>query len=158
MEKLNEFMDKVYSNPNFPVILFSLIGLLLAAFIITLILAIRDAKKNKMKLVSETKDALEFNSDNAIELVNETKEVEEEKVFEDIVFDVKSEPSKEEVTFDSYFLGNDNTNKEAPVGFELPKKTVEEEGIKDLKKPVNENTIIFSAEELEKIANDEFYM
>ena len=42
---MEKFINNLYSNSNFPIILFSLIGIFIVLFIITLILALRDAKK-----------------------------------------------------------------------------------------------------------------
>lgn len=90
---MKDFMIKLYSNENFPIILFSVIGILLLLFIITLILALNDTKKKKDSIVNENKDdsAIE-NPDNKIvieedkPLVNEVKE-EEKSIIEDFSFD-----------------------------------------------------------------------
>lgn len=44
---MKEFMEKLYSNQYFGVVLFAVIGILALLFIIVLILALRDAKKRK---------------------------------------------------------------------------------------------------------------
>ena len=44
---MKEFMEKLYSNQYFGIVLFAIIGILALLFIIVLILALRDAKKRK---------------------------------------------------------------------------------------------------------------
>ncbi len=90
---MKDFMIKLYSNENFPIILFSVIGILLLLFIITLILALNDTKKKKDSIVNENKDDSTIeNPDNKIvieedkPLVNEVKE-EEKSIIEDFSFD-----------------------------------------------------------------------
>ena len=129
---MKDFMIKLYSNENFPIILFSVIGILLLLFIITLILALNDTKKKKDSIVNENKDDSTIeNPDNKIvieedkPLVNEVKE-EEKSIIEDFSFDdiVLPNTSKiEEVPVKEYTIVPDlNSNKVvSEEDIELPK-------------------------------------
>lgn len=55
-----EFLYKIYSNPNFALVLFGVIAVLLVLFVVVLILAIKDTKKRNIdKLDSMEKEELE---------------------------------------------------------------------------------------------------
>jgi len=123
MEKI---INEIYSNNNFPIILFSLIGIFIVLFIITLILALRDARRNTREIIEEES----IDNDKKITIEEEKKEqskednniIEDEKpiVFEDINFndDIKEEKvdileKKEEPSNDIIFTDIDEVkNKE----------------------------------------------
>lgn len=95
---MEKFINNLYSNSNFPIILFSLIGIFIVLFIITLILALRDAKKYNAEELK------------APERPEEAEDKEEEndgtdnKVFEDITFN-KDEEKTEESSKKEEFAG-----------------------------------------------------
>jgi len=123
MEKI---INEIYSNNNFPIILFSLIGIFIVLFIITLILALRDARRNTREII----EGESIDNDKKITIEEEKKEqskednniIEDEKpiVFEDINFndDIKEEKvdileKKEEPSNDIIFTDIDEVkNKE----------------------------------------------
>lgn len=101
---MEKFINNLYSNSNFPIILVCLIAIFVVLFIITLILALKDAKNNSLdddEKKEEPKDKVEFK-----EPVPEVKE--EPQTFEEVSFD--SEEAKEE-----------KANKYSGVSFEEPK-------------------------------------
>ena len=82
---MEKFINNLYSNSNFPIILFSLIGIFVVLFIITLILALRDAKKyNREDLKPEEATEEEAESNDS-----------DTKVFEDITFNKDEEKTAE---------------------------------------------------------------
>lgn len=105
---MKEIITKIYSSGNFPIVLFSTIGVLLVLFIITLLLAVSDTKKrqNKEKEESSSLDSTDLKDTSAVdndivmvsspegpvkETVEEVKMPESngnEPVFEDIHFDM----------------------------------------------------------------------
>lgn len=105
---MKEIITKIYSSGNFPIVLFSTIGVLLVLFIITLLLAVSDTKKrqNKEKEENSSLDNTDLKDTNAMdndivmvsspegpvkENVEDVKMPEEsasEPVFEDIHFDM----------------------------------------------------------------------
>lgn len=115
---MKEIITKIYSSGNFPIVLFSTIGVLLVLFIITLLLAVSDTKKrqNKEKKESSSLDNTDLKDtsamDNDIVMVSSSEgpvkeNIEEvkmpesngvEPVFEDIHFDMPDvEPTIKEV-------------------------------------------------------------
>ena len=89
---MEKFINNLYSNSNFPIILFSLIGIFIVLFIITLILALRDAKKYSKEE--------ELNSKERKDLEESPKEEKEEPHFEDITFNEEEKPKEDETTFE----------------------------------------------------------
>ena len=95
---MKEFMEKLYSNQYFGVVLFAIIGLLSLLFIIVLILALRDVKKRKhIEDVTEESDKAEDMANVAFASFNDVPvkvEVKEEKLSteakEDNVVEIKS--------------------------------------------------------------------
>ena len=60
---MEKFINNLYSNSNFPIILVCLIAIFVVLFIITLILALKDAKNNSLdedEKKEEPKDKVEF--------------------------------------------------------------------------------------------------
>ena len=115
---MKEIITKIYSSGNFPIVLFSTIGVLLVLFIITLLLAVSDTKKrqNKEKKESSSLDNTDLKDpsamDNDIVMVSSSEgpvkeNIEDvkipesngaEPVFEDIHFDMPDvEPTIKEV-------------------------------------------------------------
>ena len=95
---MEKFINDLYSNSNFPIILCVLIAVFTVLFIITLFLALRDAKKNEEsveKMLDGTKD------EKSEDVPVETKELKEEvePTFEDITFNEKEEEKSEEVKY-----------------------------------------------------------
>ena len=101
---MEKFINNLYSNSNFPIILVCLIAIFVVLFIITLILALKDAKNNSLD-------------------EDEKKEEPKDKVeFKDPVPEVKEEPQTfEEVSFDSEETKEEKANKYSGVSFEEPK-------------------------------------
>ena len=101
---MEKFINNLYSNSNFPIILVCLIAIFVVLFIITLILALKDAKNN-------------FLDD------DEKKEEPKDKVeFKEPIPEVKEEPQTfEEVSFDSEEAKEEKANKYSGVSFEEPK-------------------------------------
>ena len=97
---MEKFINNLYSNSNFPIILFSLIGIFIVLFIITLILALRDAKKYSKEE--------ELNSKEKKDLEESPKEEKEETHFEDITFNEEEKPKEEETTFDGISFDDKN--------------------------------------------------
>ena len=100
---MEKFINNLYSNSNFPIILVCLIAIFVVLFIITLILALKDAKNNSLD--------------------DEKKEEPKDKVeFKEPVPEVKEEPQTfEEVSFDSEEAKEEKANKYSGVSFEEPK-------------------------------------
>lgn len=101
---MEKFINNLYSNSNFPIILFSLIGIFVVLFIITLILALRDAKKyNREDLKPEEATEEEEESNDS-----------DTKVFEDITFnkdeEKPAESSKKEEFAGVSFANNEKEN------------------------------------------------
>lgn len=140
---MKEIITKIYSSGNFPIVLFSTIGVLLVLFIITLLLAVSDTKKrqNKEKKESSSLDNTDLKDpsamDNDIVMVSspegQVKEnIEEvkmpesngnEPVFEDIHFDMPDvEPTIKEVKEPEITIPNLSDIKITPVE-EKPKET-----------------------------------
>lgn len=109
---MEKFINNLYSNSNFPIILFSLIGIFIVLFIITLILALRDAKKYSKEE--------ELNSKERKDLEESPKEEEEETHFEDITFNEEEKPKENEtifegISFDDKNLDDDKDTKEEVI-------------------------------------------
>ena len=101
---MEKFINNLYSNSNFPIILVCLIAIFVVLFIITLILALKDAKNNSLD-------------------EDEKKEEPKDKVeFKEPVPEVKEEPQTfEEVSFDSEEVKEEKSDKYSGVSFEEPK-------------------------------------
>ena len=140
---MKEIITKIYSSGNFPIVLFSTIGVLLVLFIITLLLAVSDTKKrqNKEKKESSSLDNTDLKDTNAMdndivmvsspegpvkENIEEVKIPESngnEPVFEDIHFDMPDvEPTIKEVKEPEITIPNLSDIKITPVE-EKPKET-----------------------------------
>lgn len=94
---MEKFINNLYSNSNFPIILISLIAIFIVLFIITLILALKDAKNNSEEEISlnneeENKDKVVFKEP----VKEEKEETKEPSVFEDVSFD--KEEAKEDTS------------------------------------------------------------
>ena len=101
---MEKFINNLYSNSNFPIILFSLIGIFVVLFIITLILALRDAKKyNREDLKPEEATEEEAESNDS-----------DTKVFEDITFNKDEEKTAESSKTEEFagvsFANNEKEN------------------------------------------------
>ena len=133
---MKEIITKIYSSGNFPIVLFSTIGVLLVLFIITLLLAVSDTKKrqNKEKKESSSLDNTDLKDtsamDNDIVMVSSSESpvkenIEEvkmpesngaEPVFEDIHFDMPDvEPTIKEVKEPEITIPNLSDIKITPV-------------------------------------------
>lgn len=133
---MKEIITKTYSSGNFPIVLFSTIGVLLVLFIITLLLAVSDTKKrqNKEKEESSSLDNTDLKDPSAMdndivmvsspegqvkETVEEVKMPESngnEPVFEDIHFDMPDvEPTIKEVKEPEITIPNLSDIKITPV-------------------------------------------
>lgn len=133
---MKEIITKIYSSGNFPIVLFSTIGVLLVLFIITLLLAVSDTKKrqNKEKEESSSLDSTDLKDTSAVdndivmvsspegpvkETVEEVKMPESngnEPVFEDIHFDMPDvEPTIKEVKEPEITIPNLSDIKITPV-------------------------------------------
>ncbi len=140
---MKEIITKIYSSGNFPIVLFSTIGVLLVLFIITLLLAVSDTKKrqNKEKKESSSLDNTDLKDpsamDNDIIMVSSSESpvkenIEDvkipksngaEPVFEDIHFDMPDvEPTIKEVKEPEITIPNLSDIKITPVE-EKPKET-----------------------------------
>lgn len=140
---MKEIITKIYSSGNFPIVLFSTIGVLLVLFIITLLLAVSDTKKrqNKEKKESSSLDNTDLKdtsaTDNDIVMVSSSESpvkenIEDvkipksngaEPVFEDIHFDMPDvEPTIKEVKEPEITIPNLSDIKITPVE-EKPKET-----------------------------------
>lgn len=133
---MKEIITKIYSSGNFPIVLFSTIGVLLVLFIITLLLAVSDTKKrqNKEKKESSSLDNNDLKDTNTVdndivmvsspesqvkENIEEVKMPESngnEPVFEDIHFDMPDvEPTIKEVKEPEITIPNLSDIKITPV-------------------------------------------
>ena len=140
---MKEIITKIYSSGNFPIVLFSAIGVLLVLFIITLLLAVSDTKKrqNKEKKESSSLDNTDLKDtsamDNDIVMVSSSEgpvkeNIEDvkipesngaEPVFEDIHFDMPDvEPNIKKVKEPEITIPNLSDIKITPVE-EKPKET-----------------------------------
>lgn len=140
---MKEIITKIYSSGNFPIVLFSTIGVLLVLFIITLLLAVSDTKKrqNKEKKESSSLDNTDLKDtsamDNDIVMVSSSESpvkenIEDvkipesngaEPVFEDIHFDMPNvEPNIKKVKEPEITIPNLSDIKITPVE-EKPKET-----------------------------------
>ena len=140
---MKEIITKIYSSGNFPIVLFSTIGVLLVLFIITLLLAVSDTKKrqNKEKKESSSLDNTDLKDpsamDNDIVMVSSSEgpvkeNIEDvkipesngaEPVFEDIHFDMPDvEPNIKKVKEPEITIPNLSDIKITPVE-EKPKET-----------------------------------
>ena len=139
---MKEIITKIYSSGNFPIVLFSTIGVLLVLFIITLLLAVSDTKKrqNKEKKESSSLDNTDLKDpsamDNDIVMVSSSESpvkenIEDvkipesngaEPVFEDIHFDMPNvEPNIKKVKEPEITIPNLSDIKITPVE-EKPKE------------------------------------
>ena len=140
---MKEIITKIYSSGNFPIVVFSTIGVLLVLFIITLLLAVSDTKKrqNKEKKESSSLDNTDLKDpsamDNDIVMVSSSEgpvkeNIEDvkipesngaEPVFEDIHFDMPDvEPNIKKVKEPEITIPNLSDIKITPVE-EKPKET-----------------------------------
>ena len=140
---MKEIITEIYSSGNFPIVLFSTIGVLLVLFIITLLLAVSDTKKrqNKEKKESISLDNTDLKDpsamDNDIVMVSSSEgpvkeNIEDvkipesngaEPVFEDIHFDMPDvEPNIKKVKEPEITIPNLSDIKITPVE-EKPKET-----------------------------------
>ena len=140
---MKEIITKIYSSGNFPIVLFSTIGVLLVLFIITLLLAVSDTKKrqNKEKKESSSLDNTDLKDTSAMdndivmfsssegpvkENIEDVKIPESngaEPVFEDIHFDMPDvEPNIKKVKEPEITIPNLSDIKITPVE-EKPKET-----------------------------------
>ena len=100
---MEKFINNLYSNSNFPIILGALIVVFVILFVITLILALKDAKNN-LEFEEESKD--KENKDKVSFQEKENAEPEEKVSFENVSFDKEEEektgekPKYEGISFD----------------------------------------------------------
>lgn len=138
---MEKFINNLYSNSNFPIILFSLIGIFIVLFIITLILALRDAKKYSKEE--------ELNSKERKELEESPKEEQEETHFEDITFNEEEKPKEDETTFDGISFDDKNLDDD--------KDTKDDEDTKE--EVIEETTTEIPVLKDEEISNfEEFFL
>lgn len=115
---MEKFINNLYSNSNFPIILFSLIGIFIVLFIITLILALRDAKKYSKEE--------ELNSKERKDLEESPKEEQEETHFEDITFNEEEKPKEDETTFEGISFDDKNLEDDKDTKEEVIEETTTE--------------------------------
>lgn len=138
---MEKFINNLYSNSHFPIVLACLIVVFVVLFVITLFLALKDAKNNSLdedEKKEESKDKVEFK-----EPIPEVKE--EPQTFEEVSFD--SEEAKEE-----------KANKYSGVSFEEPKvnEAVNETSPVDV---IEETTTSIPVLKDEEISNfEEFFL
>ena len=138
---MEKFINNLYSNSNFPIILFSLIGIFIVLFIITLILALRDAKKYSKEE--------ELNSKERKDLEESPKEEKEETHFEDITFNEEEKPKEDETTFEGISFDDKN--------LEDDKDTKDDEDTKE--EVIEETTTEIPVLKDEEISNfEEFFL
>lgn len=138
---MEKFINNLYSNSNFPIILFSLIGIFIVLFIITLILALRDAKKYSKEE--------ELNSKERKDLEESPKEEQEETHFEDITFNEEEKPKEDETTFDGISFDDKNLDDD--------KDTKDDEDTKE--EVIEETTTEIPVLKDEEISNfEEFFL
>ena len=138
---MEKFINNLYSNSNFPIILVCLIAIFVVLFIITLILALKDAKNNSLdedEKKEEPKDKVEFK-----EPVPEV--MEEPQTFEEVSFD--SEETKEE-----------KANKYSGVSFVEPKvnEAAKESSPVDVIEETTTNIPVLKDEEISNF--EEFFL
>ena len=118
---MEKFINNLYSNSNFPIILFSLIGIFIVLFIITLILALRDAKKYSKEEELESKET------NDLEVKEESpKEEKEETHFEDITFNEEEKSKEGETTFAGISFDNKSVEDNSETKEEVIEETTTE--------------------------------
>lgn len=138
---MEKFINNLYSNSNFPIILFTLIGIFIVLFIITLILALRDAKKYSKEE--------ELNSKEKKDLEESPKEEQEETHFEDITFNEEEKPKEDETTFEGISFDDKN--------LEDDKDTKDDEDTKE--EVIEETTTEIPVLKDEEISNfEEFFL
>ena len=138
---MEKFINNLYSNSNFPIILFSLIGIFIVLFIITLILALRDAKKYSKEE--------ELNSKEKKDLEESPKEEQEETHFEDITFNEEEKPKEDETTFEGISFDDKNLDDD--------KDTKDDEDTKE--EVIEETTTEIPVLKDEEISNfEEFFL
>lgn len=138
---MEKFINNLYSNSNFPIILFSLIGIFIVLFIITFILALRDAKKYSKEE--------ELNSKEKKDLEESPKEEKEETHFEDITFNDEEKPKEDETTFDGISFDDKNLDDD--------KDTKDDEDTKE--EVIEETTTEIPVLKDEEISNfEEFFL
>lgn len=115
---MEKFINNLYSNSNFPIILFTLIGIFIVLFIITLILALRDAKKYSKEE--------ELNSKERKDLEESPKEEQEETHFEDITFNEEEKPKEDETTFEGISFDDKNLEDDKDTKEEVIEETTTE--------------------------------
>lgn len=164
---MEKFINNLYSNSNFPIILFSLIGIFIVLFIITLILALRDAKKysKEEELESKKTDDLEVKEESP-------KEEKEETHFEDITFNEEEKPKEDETTFEGISFDDKNLDDDKDTKEEVIEETTTEipvlkdeeisnfeefflENLKDKKDNVFDFSKIEDKKATEKLENNE---
>lgn len=104
---MKEIITKIYSSGNFPIVLFSTIGVLLVLFIITLLLAVSDTKKrqNKEKEENSSLDNTDLKDTNTVDndiVMVSSPEGQVKETFEDVKMpeESASEPVFEDIHFD----------------------------------------------------------
>ena len=104
---MKEIITKIYSSGNFPIVLFSTIGVLLVLFIITLLLAVSDTKKrqNKEKEENSSLDNTDLKDTNTVDndiVMVSSPEGQVKETFEDVKMpeESASEPIFEDIHFD----------------------------------------------------------
>ena len=138
---MEKFINNLYSNSNFPIILFSLIGIFIVLFIITLILALRDAKKYSKEEESNSKERKD--------LEESPKEEKEETHFEDITFNDEEKPKEDETTFEGISFDDKNLDDD--------KDTKDDEDTKE--EVIEETTTEIPVLKDEEISNfEEFFL
>ena len=96
---MEKFINNLYSNSNFPIILGALIIIFVVLFVITLILALKDAKNNMELEVSKDREDKE-NKDNVVFKEPEKEETEEKVSFENVSFDKEEEKQDEKPKYE----------------------------------------------------------
>lgn len=94
---MEKFINNLYSNSNFPIILGALIVVFVILFVITLILALKDAKNN-LEFEEESKD--KENKDKVSFQEKENAEPEEKVSFENVSFDKEEEKTEEKPKYE----------------------------------------------------------
>lgn len=94
---MEKFINNLYSNSNFPIILGALIVVFVILFVITLILALKDAKNN-LEFEEESKD--KENKDKVSFQEKENAEPEEKVSFENVSFDKEEEKTEEKSKYE----------------------------------------------------------
>ena len=94
---MEKFINNLYSNSNFPIVLGALIVVFVILFVITLILALKDAKNN-LEFEEESKD--KENKDKVSFQEKENAEPEEKVSFENVSFDKEEEKTEEKPKYE----------------------------------------------------------